>query len=184
MLGGWHAVKVPMSAYLSSIRAKVGHDLLVLPAVSVFVVDMRADGPVVLLCKNSGQTQWESIGGMVEPHEHPKDAALRELAEEAGLVAGDLTLLGCVGGPEYGVGYPNGDEVSYVTSVYVYIRFSVSEPADGSSAYPLPAPTPDNVEITDVRWFSRADLETADLGRFVRGLLAEFSAALFADGKK
>jgi 8-oxo-dGTP pyrophosphatase MutT (NUDIX family) len=168
-----------MSAYLSSIRAKVGHELLVLPAVSVFVVDMRADGPVVLLCKNSGQTQWESIGGMVEPHEHPKDAACRELFEETGLVAENLTLLGCTGGPEYGVRYPNGDEVSYVTSVYVYIRSASSNSAEGTADGSLPDPTPDNVEITDLRWFSPADLETADLGRFVRGLLAEFGAALF-----
>jgi 8-oxo-dGTP pyrophosphatase MutT (NUDIX family) len=140
-----------MSAYLRDLRAKVGNELLVLPAVAVFVVDEPARQ--VLLCRNAGQTHWEAIGGMVEPHEHPLTAAQRELQEETGLLVGveDLVLLGSVGGPQYLVTYPNGHEVSYVTSVYRVVLSGVQPVADGD-------------EITAVGWHPLADLANCSEG--------------------
>jgi 8-oxo-dGTP pyrophosphatase MutT (NUDIX family) len=192
-----------MSAYLYELRRKVGNDLLLLPAVSVFVVD-EATGRV-LLCRNAGQTHWEAIGGMVEPNEHPLTAAQRELEEETGLLvqAKDLVLLGVVGGPEYLVTYPNGHQVSYVTSVYRVSRpaaqhgsetppvswqdsnggFKEGEEA-GLKAVPgwFVEPVADGLEITAVGWHHRADdlaqPDPARYGLFVRSLLAEFVAKL------
>ncbi len=167
---------MPMSAYLRDLRAKVGNELLLLPAVAVFVVDENASA--LLLCRNAGQTHWEAIGGMVEPHEHPLTAAQRELHEEAGLLveAKDLLLLGVVGGPQYLVTYPNGHQVSYVTSVYRVVRNDAQPVADGD-------------EITAVGWhplsvFSMIGYsdplrpDPALYGLFVRSLLAEFGPRL------
>ncbi len=165
-----------MSPYLRELRNKVGNDLLLLPAVSVFVIDEITHQ--VLLCRNAGQTHWEAIGGMVEPHEHPLVAAQRELQEETGLIveAKDLVLLGSVGGPEYLVTYPNGHQVSYVTSVY---RVSRGARQQGSEQ-PYEA-VADGVEITAVGWHHLGDVaqpDPADYGLFVRSLLAEFVTQL------
>jgi 8-oxo-dGTP pyrophosphatase MutT (NUDIX family) len=181
-----------MSAYLRDLRAKVGNELLLLPAVAVFVVDEQSGQ--VLLCRNAGQTHWEAIGGMVEPHEHPLTAAQRELHEETGLLVGleDLVLLGTVGGPEYLVTYPNGHQVSYVTSVYRVTH----RPTDTDLI------VADGVEVTALGWHQLADLigvigssstaaldlsnadgaapkpDPALFGLFVRSLLAEFGPLL------
>jgi 8-oxo-dGTP pyrophosphatase MutT (NUDIX family) len=176
-----------MSAYLRDLRAKVGNELLLLPAVAVFVVDEQSGQ--VLLCRNAGQTHWEAIGGMVEPHEHPLTAAQRELHEETGLLVGleDLVLLGSVGGSEYLVTYPNGHQVSYVTTVYRVASRGAQPVADGA-------------EVTAVSWHSLVELnDRADqtdhlvrlepdanrlrpdptlYGLFVRSLLAEFGSRL------
>ena len=186
-----------MSPYLRDLRAKVGNELLLLPAVSVFVVDEAARQ--VLLCRNAGQTQWEAIGGMVEPHEHPLTAAQRELQEEAGLLVGleDLVLLGSVGGPEYLVTYPNGHQVSYVTTAYRVTGVSRdSVVADGVEVTALgwhhladltglinSSDTNDSTKTSRASNASDADAVAAkpdpDLyGLFVRSLLAEFGGLL------
>jgi 8-oxo-dGTP pyrophosphatase MutT (NUDIX family) len=167
---------VAMSPYLRELRAKVGNELLLLPAVAIFVVDETANQ--VLLCRNAGQSHWEAIGGMVEPHEHPLTAAQRELHEETGLLveAKGLVLLGSVGGPEYLVSYPNGHQVSYVTSVY-----RVSQQSLGTNQQHA-QPVPDGVEVTGLGWHhlmnDLAHPDPAQYGLFVRSLLAEFLSQL------
>lgn len=57
-------------------------------------------GPSVLLVRQyrhaAGRSMWEIPAGTLEPGEDPRACAARELEEEAGLVAGELTLLGAV----------------------------------------------------------------------------------------
>jgi hypothetical protein len=106
-----------------------------------------------------------------------------------------LVLLGTVGGPEYLVTYPNGHQVSYVTSVYRVTH----RPADTDRI------VADGVEVTALGWHQLTgltgligligssstealDLSDADgaaptpdpalFGLFVRSLLAEFGALL------
>lgn len=153
-----------MSEFMTSLRASVGSRLLVLPAVSIFVFD---DLGRILLARNAGQQQWHSIGGMVEPHEHPRAAGARELLEETGLTARDLVLVGVTGGPEYFIRYPNGDEVSCVTSVW---RCR----SDGA------LPIADGEEIEDVRWFDPSEFATSDLSAFLRAQLEDVGAQLFS----
>lgn len=56
------------------------------------------DGPCVLLLRQyrhaAGETLWEIPAGTLEPGESAEECAVRELAEEAGLEADDLRLLG------------------------------------------------------------------------------------------
>jgi 8-oxo-dGTP pyrophosphatase MutT (NUDIX family) len=59
--------------------------------VAARVLPVSSTGEVLLLqCQDParrGDLHWISVGGAVDPGEPPKDAALRELAEETGVVA-------------------------------------------------------------------------------------------------
>jgi 8-oxo-dGTP pyrophosphatase MutT (NUDIX family) len=147
---------MPMSPYVAGLRAAVGHQLLVLPSATVLPV--RADGALLLLHhRDSGR--WETVGGMVEPNERPEDAARREAREELGVEVELGALLTVVGGPEYEVHYPNGDDVTYVVAVWEATIVD-GEPAAG-----------DPEEVVALRWFRRDELDGADLGRGTRALL-------------
>ncbi|WP_250451901.1 NUDIX hydrolase [Caballeronia sp. ATUFL_M2_KS44] len=53
--------------------------------VSCGVVMLNAQGDV-LLCHATETTHWDVPKGQADPGEHPRDAALRELVEETGIV--------------------------------------------------------------------------------------------------
>jgi 8-oxo-dGTP pyrophosphatase MutT (NUDIX family) len=136
-----------MSAYYTRIRAAVGSEVLHIPSVSVLP---RDDEQRVLLVRHGDGGPWGLIGGAIEPDESPHDAARREAREEVSVEVDLTELVGVMGGPEFRVHYANGHEVSYVSVVY-NARISSG------------APTPDNDEIRDVRWFGLDELDGADL---------------------
>ena len=104
-----------MSPFLRELRDKVGHALLVLPSVTGLVVD---DGGRVLLIRHARSGQWDLPAGAIEPDERPEDAVVREMREETGLIVEPVALVGVGGGPEFRVDYPNGDAVSYVSTIF------------------------------------------------------------------
>jgi 8-oxo-dGTP diphosphatase len=59
----------------------------------VFVVVVAFDQDRLVLCRHRDRSSWETPGGHVEPGETPEEAARRELLEEAGITAGELTAL-------------------------------------------------------------------------------------------
>jgi hypothetical protein len=67
-------------------------------------------------------------------------------------------VLAVLGGPEYRVIYPNGDQVAYVVSVFD-ARISAGEPR------------PDGEEISEVAWRKSSELESLDLDELNRALL-------------
>ncbi len=104
-----------MSPYLSAIRAAVGSTLLVLPSVTGIVFDEQRR---VLLVRHRDIDVWSTPGGSIEPNETPADAVVREVWEETGLYTQPVRLLGAFAGPQCMVTYPNGDQVTYVTTVF------------------------------------------------------------------
>ncbi|MDF5751435.1 NUDIX domain-containing protein [Spongiactinospora sp. TRM90649] len=100
--------------FLADLRAHVGNALVVLPSVCAAVFD--DDGRLLFASHHQGI--WAPPGGIIEPDEHPRDAAVREIREETGLEIEVRDLIGAYGGPEFRVVYPNGDKVSYVITVY------------------------------------------------------------------
>jgi ADP-ribose pyrophosphatase YjhB (NUDIX family) len=142
--------------HIARLRAAVGHDLLLLPSVSVLPVDQAGR---VLLVRHAGQHDgWAVLGGAVEPGESPAQAAVRETREEIGVEIRLTRLLGALGGPDYEVTYPNGDRVAYVTSVYAAeITAGLPAPADG--------------ELAEVAWFRPDQLPDLDLSRLALALL-------------
>ena len=103
-------------AHIARLRAAVGHDLLLLPSVSVLPVDQA--GRLLLVQHAAHNDGWGVLGGAVEVGESPAEAAVRETREEIGVDVRLVRLLDVLGGPDYQVSYPNGDRTAYVTAVY------------------------------------------------------------------
>ena|SRR5665213_3818304 len=122
-----------MSPYVRAMRRKIGHDVLMLQAVTV----MLFDDDRLLLAQDGGSGLWMTVGGAIEPDETPADAAVRECWEETGLVIEPTRLLGVFGGPEFRIGYPNGDAASYTATVFEARRIGGEARPDGSEAVAL-----------------------------------------------
>ena len=132
---------MPMSDYLAKLRGKVGHDLLLLPSAAVAVSD---DQMRLLLCLHADKQTWVAPGGLIEPGEHPSDAAVRETWEETGLIVKITGILGVYGGQDLIIDYPNGDKAAYVGTIF---RASII----GGTL------RPDGQEILDLRYFTREE---------------------------
>ncbi len=126
-----------MSDYIMDLRALVGHRPLLQAGASVLLED--AEGRL-LLQKRADNHLWGYHGGSVELDEPVEDAARRELAEETGLTAGEMTLFGVFSGPEMHYVYPNGDEVSNIDHVYLCRDWSGT-------------PRPQPGEVEELRFF-------------------------------
>ncbi len=104
-----------MSEYMKSIRNKVGHSLLQMPSVTIINFD---DEGRVLLLKHRDTNLWVAAGGAIEPGESPADSAKREMWEETGLVVELVDIIGVYGGRDFVVEYSNGDQTSYVMTIF------------------------------------------------------------------
>ena len=143
------------SPYVARMRRLVGHDLLLLPAVSVLIRDHRGQ---LLMVKQTDRQQWGTVGGAVEPGESPRQAARREVAEETGLTVELGRLVDVYGGPAFETVYPNGDHCAYVLIVFEAKVTGGTARADGD-------------EVVDLRWVQSGDLAALDLTRMSRELL-------------
>jgi len=145
-----------MAEHIRRLREKVGHELLVLPSVAVLPRNTAGE---VLLVKVSDSGHWAAIGGAIEPDESPEEAAVRETQEEAGATVALGPLLGVLGGPAFRLTYANGDQTSYVTTVFD------ARVIDGE-------PKPDGDETVAVGWWAVEDLPSDQMSKFTHALLA------------
>ena len=150
---------VAISPYIRDIRKSIGTSLLLLP--SVAVLPFGEDGRL-LLVQNADTGQWQTIGGSIEPDESPRDAGVREALEEAGVTVELVRLLDVIGGAEFRITYPNGDQTAYVSVVFEAVVRSGT-------------PTPDGQETSAVRWWRHDELPHAPLSNFTRSLFATSS---------
>ena len=105
---------MPMSAYLRGLRARVGHDLVMVPGVTAVVLNEEGE---VLLHRSANDGRWYLVGGAIDPGEQPADAAAREVLEEAGVEVEPARLVAVY--TEEPVTYPNGDVVMYVAMAFL-----------------------------------------------------------------
>lgn len=107
--------------------------------VGVVAVCLDADDRV-LLVRSRHQRGWGLPGGLLQRGEQPAAALVRELSEEIGVEVSPDVLA-------RSAGVAVDADARQVTIVYLV---------------PLPAgAVPDGVEVTDLRWFRRADVPTA-----------------------
>jgi 8-oxo-dGTP pyrophosphatase MutT (NUDIX family) len=150
-----------IAPYIQRLRTLVGHELLVLPGAAAIP---RDDEGRVLLVRIIDNGQWAAIGGAIEPDESPHQAAVREAEEEAGVGLHLGPILAVLGGPEFRVNYPNGDQTSYVTTVFDATVISGS-------------PRPDGEETSEVGWWDTGNLPFDEMSRFTRALLIDAGIA-------
>lgn len=151
-----------ISPYLARLRERVGHDLVLLASAAVLPRDAQGR---ILLVLNRDTGLWQTIGGAIEPDETPQHAARREALEEAGIEVELGAILAVLGGPEYRVSYPNGDQAAYVSIVFEATILSGE-------------PHPDNRETAGVEWWTPAQIATLDLDDLNRALLADLGSAV------
>lgn len=144
---------MPISAYISNIRAKIGHNLLLLPGVTAVVIKERHE--VLLQLRRDTET-WAPPSGGVEPGETVADTAIREVYEETGISVAPERVVAVLSGRDYVVTYPNGDQMATVTTVFL--------------CRPLQAETPrvNDDESLDIRYFPHDALPENMLPRHKR----------------
>jgi ADP-ribose pyrophosphatase YjhB (NUDIX family) len=147
---------VAIAPYIRRLREMVGTELLVLPSAAALP---RDEAGRVLLVRIIDTGQWAVIGGAIEPDESPQDAARREAEEEAGVTLELGPILGVLGGPEFRITYPNGDQTSYVSTVYAATVIGGT-------------PQPDGDETSAVGWWDPEHLPYDEMSTFTRALLA------------
>jgi ADP-ribose pyrophosphatase YjhB (NUDIX family) len=108
----------------------------------------------VLLVRQTDFGTYGTVGGAIDEDESPADAGRREVREETGLEVELTELVGAIGGPEFKITYPNGDQVAYVSIVYT------------ARIVGDPTVVPDGDEVDAARWFSRGDLRAPTVGDF------------------
>jgi len=154
-----------MADYVAQMRQLVGSRPLLLAAAGVIVE--RADREI-LLQRRSDDALWGIPGGSLELGESLEDAARRELTEETGLVAGELSLLDVYSGPDFFLEYPNGDQ-AYVVGATFLATNVYGELVE-----------PDGKESTELRFFPTSQLPGA-MSRFHRRVLHRCGYVLDAD---
>jgi ADP-ribose pyrophosphatase YjhB (NUDIX family) len=99
-------------SYVAWIRSRLGPRKIILAYSTVILHDSAGR---VLLQRRTDLPVWGFPGGVLEPDETVEACARRELAEETGLEAGPLSLVGLYTSPRYDVAYPNGDKAQQFT---------------------------------------------------------------------
>ena len=134
---------MPIPPYVAALRAKIGHDPLLVVGGSAIVRDAAGH---VLLIRRGDNGRWALPGGMMEPGERIADCAVRETREETGVEVEVVRLVGIYSDPAPGhVVLDNGDEL------YVVIASFECRVVGG-------APRPDGDESLEVAYFPPDEL--------------------------
>ena len=146
-----------ISDYLRSLRTRIGHELVLMPAVAVMV---RDDDGRLLLVRNRDDGLWQTVGGGMDPGEQPADAAVREAYEETGLHIEPTRVIGVYGGPQLCLTYPNGDIVSYVGIAFAARVVGGSE-------------RPCDDEVDRLGWFDRTQALALPMAPHTRAMIED-----------
>jgi 8-oxo-dGTP pyrophosphatase MutT (NUDIX family) len=103
-------------SYVGRLRAKVGHDLLMIPGTRIFLEN--GEGKLLMQLRRDFRV-WGFLGGNVEVGEPMEDCIAREVMEEVGVEVGDLVPVAYSCDPrEETLTYPNGDLCQFYVLMY------------------------------------------------------------------
>ena len=134
---------MPISKYISDIRAKIGNDLLVLTGTSAVVINDREE---VLLQRRSDLDIWTILGGYLDPGEDVADGIIREVREEAGITVAPEAIVAVPSGHDHFHTYDNGHQVAIINICFR------CHPTDDAT------PRPNDDESVEVRYFPPDEL--------------------------
>lgn len=147
---------MPTPPFVLSLRSKIGHDPLWLSGITAVVVREIDGVDHVLLIQRSDNGRWTPVNGIIDPGEHPADAAVREVREEASVECEviRMTSLSVTGQ----VRYLNGDVSQYIDHAFLCRWLSgAGEPGDDEALAvqwcpidALPAMDSDNTMRTSI----------------------------------
>jgi 8-oxo-dGTP pyrophosphatase MutT (NUDIX family) len=150
-----------MTGYIQEMRRLVGHRTIIQCAASVICVDELGRA---LLGKRTDNHLWGYSGGGMDLGESVEECARRELYEEMGLEADELTLFMVNSGPESHMIYPNGDETYYLEIIYV-CRSYRGEPRRQPE------------ELEEIRFFRPEELRPEMISPPIRPVFREYMKA-------
>ncbi len=133
--------------FILELRELIGTRPLWLSGVTAVVVRDTGLGEEILVIRRADNGRWAPVAGIIEPGEHPADAAEREIAEEAGVVAEVERVAGI--DVSANVEYENGDSSQYLV-VVVRCRWISGDP------YPVDG------EALEARWVRMDSLDELD----------------------
>lgn len=154
---------MPTPDFIVELRDKVGHAPLWLSGVAAVVIRDEE----VLLVRRADNGEWTPVTGIIDPGEEPAHAAVREVLEEASVVAVVERLVWVrVDDP---IIYPNGDHSQYLALIF-RCSYAAGDAAVGDD------------ENTDVQWFPLDQLPhlTHKWQETIRVAVANEPEALFA----
>ena len=125
--------------FVLALRSRIGNAPLWLSGVTAVVVR----GNEVLLVCRADNGKWTPVTGIIDPGEEPAVAAVREVEEEADIVAIAERLVAVETTPP--VTYANGDVTQYLDIIFrMRWKSGTPSPADG--------------ENSEARWFRLDEL--------------------------
>ena len=128
--------------YIMDLRKLVGSRPLIMAGACVIVLGEKDR---ILLQLRKDNECWGLAGGAMELGETLEEVAKRELFEETGLIANQLTLFDIFSGKDFYYKYPHGDEVYNVIAAYICHDY------EGKLAI-------DNKEVKELRFFHKNEL--------------------------
>ena len=135
-------------SYIYKIRQKIGHDLLVMPCIEVAALRDNK----VLMVYNRDFASWAMPAGYLEDEGAQwREAAARELWEEAGLKADPHDLQPFAIGSGLQLHYSSGDRTQAYTIAFVVEKFT--EETDEL----------DEAEVSQKQWFTLEEAEKLPL---------------------
>ena len=142
-----------MSNYVRQLRAKVGNDRLMSPAVGGIVVNEEGH---ILLQKRADNGRWAPPAGAVEPDESPTQAIVREVWEETGVIVEPIRLVGIYSGPEYIFTFASsGDVLEAFSTVFLCRPIGGQPEPDGLESTAVAYFAPDTLGFLPERWQQR-----------------------------